>query len=56
MRLAALKDFGARSDRKKSKKVVRAEVGEPSQRRCTVCKKTGHNARTCQYVAEVDLE
>jgi hypothetical protein len=55
-RLAALKDFGARSDRKKLKKVVGAEVGEPSQRRCTVCKKTGHNARTCIYVAEVDSE
>jgi hypothetical protein len=54
--LAALKDFGARSDRKKLKKVVGAEVGEPSQRRCTVCKKTGHNARTCIYVAEVDSE
>jgi hypothetical protein len=55
-RLAALIDFGARSDGKKSKKVVGAEVGEPSQRRCTVCKKTGHNARTCKYVAEVDSE
>jgi hypothetical protein len=55
-RLTALKEFGARSDGKKSKKVVGAEVGEPSQRRCTVCKKPGHNARTCDYVAEVDLE
>jgi hypothetical protein len=55
-RLAALKDFGARSDGKKSKRRVDAEVGEPSQRRCTVCKKTGHNARTCKYVAEVDSE
>jgi hypothetical protein len=34
-RLATLKDFRARSDGKKSKKQVRAEVGEPSQRRCT---------------------
>jgi hypothetical protein len=55
-RLAALKDFSARSDRKKPKRRVDAEVGEPSQRRCTVCKKTGHNARTCKYVAEVDSE
>jgi hypothetical protein len=55
-RLAALKDFGARSDGKKSKKVVGVKVGELSQRRCTVCKKTGHNARTCKYVAEVDSE
>ena len=55
-RLAALRDFSARSDGKKSKKVVGAEVGELSQRRCTVCKKTEHNARTCKYVAEVDSE
>jgi hypothetical protein len=55
-RLAAIKDFGARSDRKKSKKRVDAEVGEPSQRRCTACKKTGHNARTYKYVAKVDVE
>ena len=53
-RLAALKDFGARSDGKKPKRRVRAEVGEPSQRRCTQCKETGHNARTCQKVVEVD--
>jgi hypothetical protein len=55
-RLAALKNFGARSDRKKPKRRVDAEVGELSQRRCTVCKKTRHNARTCKYVAEVDSE
>jgi hypothetical protein len=55
-RLAALKDFSARSDGKKLKKRVGAQVGEPSQRRCTVCKETGHNARTCKYVAEVDSE
>jgi hypothetical protein len=55
-RLAVLKDFSARSDGKKPKRRVAAEVGEPSQRRCTVCKKPGHNARTCDYIAEVDLE
>jgi hypothetical protein len=55
-RLAALKDFGARSDGKKLKKRVRAEVGELSQRQCTVCKETGHNAQTCKNVAEVDSE
>ena len=55
-RLAALKDFGARSDGRKPKKRVRAEGGEPSQRRCTQCKETGHNARTCQKVVEVDSE
>ena len=55
-RLATLKDFSARSDGKKSKKVVGAEVRELSQQRCIVCKKTRHNARTCKYVVEVDLE
>ena len=55
-RLAALKDFRARSDRKKPKKQVRAKVGKLSQRRCTRCKETGHNARTCQKAAEVDSE
>jgi hypothetical protein len=55
-RLAILKDFSAHSDRKKLKRRVAAEVGKPSQRRCTVCKKPGHNARTCDYIAEVDLE
>ena len=54
--LTALKEFGARSDGKKPKKRVRAEGGEPTQRRCRQCKKTGHNARTCRYVAEVDSE
>jgi hypothetical protein len=55
-RLAALKDFGARSNRKKPKKQVQAKVGKPSQRQCTVCKETRHNARTCKNVAEVDSE
>jgi hypothetical protein len=47
-RLAALKKFGARSDGKKRKKRVRAEGGEPSQRRCGRCGEGGHNARTCK--------
>lgn len=55
-RLAALKEFGARSDRKKPKKQVRTKVGEPSQRRCSQCKETGHNARTCQKAVEADSE
>ena len=55
-RLAALKDFGARSDGKKAKKRVRAEGGELSQRRCGQCNKTGHNARTCKQAVEVDSE
>jgi hypothetical protein len=55
-RLAALKEFGGHSDGKKPKRRVDAEVGELSQRRCTVCKKPGHNTRTCDYVAELDSE
>ncbi|USP79293.1 putative transposase [Curvularia clavata] len=55
-RLTALQDFGVRSDGKKSKKQKRAEVGEPSQRRCGRCNRTGHNARTCKNEAEVGSE
>ncbi|KAF7572858.1 hypothetical protein PtrM4_077630 [Pyrenophora tritici-repentis] len=53
-RLTALQEFGARSDGKKLKTRVRAEAGEPSQRRCGRCNQTGHNARTCKQAAEVD--
>ena len=52
-RLAALQDFGVRSDGKKSKKQKRAEVGEPSQRRCRRCSRTRHNTRTCKNKVEV---
>ena len=52
-RLATLQDFSARRDGKKPKKQVGAEAGEPSQRRCGRCHKTGHNSRTCKQVAEV---
>jgi hypothetical protein len=55
-RLTALKEFRARGDGKKSKKRVRAEVGEPSQRRCGRCNQTGHNARTCKNDVEVVSE
>ena len=55
-RLTTLKEFGARSDGKKAKKQVRADVGEPSQRRCGRCNKTGHNARTCKQDVEVVSE
>ncbi len=56
LRLTILKEFGARSDGKKVKKRVRAEVGEPSQRRCGQCNQTRHNARTCKHEAEVVSE
>jgi hypothetical protein len=52
-RLAALKEFGARSDGKRVKKQVRTQGGEPSQRRCRRCNETGHNARTCKVNIEV---
>jgi len=52
--LTALKEFGARSNRKKAKKRARIEVGEASQRRCGRCGEVGHNSRTCkQDVVEV---
>jgi hypothetical protein len=55
-RLAALREFGARSDGKKIKKRVRAEVGEPSQRHCRRCGEAGHNTRTCKQVEAIDFE
>jgi hypothetical protein len=51
-RLVALKEFRARSDRKKQKKRVRAKGGKPSQQRCRQCGKGGHNARTCKNRVE----
>jgi hypothetical protein len=51
-RLATLREFGARSDGKKVKKRVRVEAGEPSQRHCRRCGKTGHNSRTCKQDVE----
>ena len=52
LRLATLKEFGVRSDGKKAKKRVRADKGEPTQRRCGRCSETGHNARTCKNDVE----
>ena len=54
VRLTTLKEFGARSNRKKAKKRARVEVGEPSQRRCGRCGETGHNLRTCKQDVAVD--
>jgi hypothetical protein len=54
--LAALKEFGVRSNSQKPKMRVRAEGGEPTQRRCRQCNQTGHNARTCKQAVEVDSE
>jgi hypothetical protein len=55
-RLTTLKEFGARSNGKKSKKRVRIEAGEPSQRRCRRCGEAGHNARTCKQEVAIDSE
>ena len=51
-RLAALKEFRARSNGKRAKKQVRAQEGKPAQRRCRRCSQTGHNARTCKINVE----
>jgi hypothetical protein len=48
VRLTTLKEFAARSDRKKAKKSARAEGSEPTQRRCGRCGEAGHNLRTCK--------
>jgi hypothetical protein len=56
LRLTALKEFAARSDGKKAAKRVRAEEGEPTQRRCGRCGETGHNMRTCKQEAEIVSE
>ena len=56
VRLTTLKEFNARSDGKKAKKKARVEVGEPSQRRCKRCGEAGHNSRTCQQEAAINLE
>jgi hypothetical protein len=56
VRLTTLKEFRARSDRKKAKKRVRVKVGDPSQRRYGRCGEAGHNARTCKQEATVNSE
>jgi hypothetical protein len=53
VRLTTLKEFAARSDRKKAKKSARAEGSEPTQRRCRRCSEAGHNLRTCKKEAEI---
>jgi hypothetical protein len=55
VRLTALKESGAHGDAKKVKKRVCIEVGEPWQRRCGCCGKTGYKARTCKKDAEIAI-
>ncbi|CBX94154.1 hypothetical protein IAQ61_000468 [Plenodomus lingam] len=52
LRLTTLKEFTARSDGIKALKRVRAELGEPTQRRCGRCDEAGHNGRTCKQEVE----
>jgi hypothetical protein len=52
-RLTALKEFRARSNRKKRKKRVRAKGGKLLQRRCRTCGEGRHNARTCKNSIEL---
>jgi hypothetical protein len=56
VRLTTIREFAARSDRKKAKKRARVKVGEPSQRRCRRCGEAGHNSRTCKQDVAVDSE
>ena len=56
LQLTTLKEFRARSDRKKAKKRVRVKVGEPSQRRCRRCGEASYNLRTCKQDIVVDSE
>jgi hypothetical protein len=53
VRLTTLKEFAARSDGKKARKIAPAEGSEATQRRCSRCKKTGHNKTTCDQVEEI---
>jgi hypothetical protein len=55
-RLAALKEFGARGDRKKGKKKARVDEGKQTQRHCRRCGDAGHNSRTCKNKAENEVE
>jgi hypothetical protein len=52
--LAALKEFGTRSNEKKPKKQVCAKGGKLTQRQCGRCNQTGHNTHTYKQAVEVD--
>jgi hypothetical protein len=56
VRLTTLKEFNARSNRKKVKKRARVKVGEPSQRRCRRCSEASYNSRTCKQETVIDSE
>jgi hypothetical protein len=54
VRLATIKEFAARSNRKKAKKSARAKGSELTQRCYRRCGKARHNART--YMQEVVVD
>jgi hypothetical protein len=54
MQLITLKEFRARSNRKKIKKRVRVKADKLSKRRYRCCNKTRHNARIYKQAIEVD--
>ena len=56
IQLTALKEFRARSDRKKAKKKARADKSGQPSRRCRRCGEAGHNARTCKQAVEIVSE
>jgi len=54
VRLITLKEFRARSNRKKVKKRARIKVAKLLQRRCRHYSKIEHNLRICKQNAVVD--
>ena len=52
VRLTTLKEFNARSDGKRASKKARVGTGTQSLKRCSMCSKVGHNARTCKNNAQ----
>ncbi|EMD59964.1 hypothetical protein COCSADRAFT_100107, partial [Bipolaris sorokiniana ND90Pr] len=55
-RLATLREFRARSDKKKIKKRVRVKAGKRSQRHYKRYSKIGHNSRICKQDIEDDFK
>jgi hypothetical protein len=53
VRLTTLKEFRARSNRKKAQKGSRSNDGSQPSRRCTRCGKAGHNRTTCKKAVDV---
>jgi hypothetical protein len=56
VRLTTLKEFNARGDGKRASKKACGKTGTQSLRRCGMCSKAGHNARTCKNNAQGTAE